>query len=302
MEKELKVEKIKKPYVSCDCVQVIIPFSGAITLLNNEEIVFYNDIDKSNSVNKYLSDDRRRKFPNSDVSIYRDGLLKRKNCSKQLLDYDKPYISIQNGKILERFVVKDKDEALLVSKILGFDKKTINMNYKQLLSFIFDNNDYDRVYYVYLDGTIPNDNRLFPTENEIYGEIISQLREKMENFQNYQKGIEHYSEVDRWFCDYVNECIENIDLSLVNFNIDIGKSLIVIRVQDNDIKIMVIEATLINYDNFKVNVYDMPVNLYTVDQVKSLLNVNYIRDSRIPFVFNNNIFSIGLGKRKILKK
>ena len=297
MEKELKVEKIIKPYVSCDCVQVSIPFSGAITLLNNEDIIFYNNIDKNNSVNKYLSDDRRRKFPNSDVSIYRNGLLKIENYTKQLLDYDKPYISIQNGNILERFVVKDKDEALLVSKILRFDKKTINMNYKQLLNFVFDNNGYDRVYYVYLDGSIPNDHKIYPTENEIYDEIMSQLREKMENFKRYQKEIEHYSEADRWFYDYVNECLENIDLSLIKFNIDVGKSLVVVRVKGNDIEVMVVEAMLVNYDNFKVNIYNMPVNSYTLEQVKSSFVCP--RDS---IHLNHNIFQMGLAKRKVLRK
>ena len=295
MDKEYKIERIKKEFVGSDCVQVSIPFNGTMTLLNKDGVIFYND--KDNIVNKYLSDDRRRRFVNSDVVIYsiRNGLLKRESFTKQILDFDKPYISIQNGEILERFVIKDNDEALLISKILNFERKTVNMNYKQLLEMVFDNNNCDNVYYVYLDGSIPNDNKIYPSENEIYDGIITQLREKMDNFKKYQKEIEHYSEVDRWFYDYVSKSIENIDLSLVNFNFDVGKSLVIIRIKDGIMKVFVVEATLINYDNFKVNVYNMSVNSYTLEQVKS--NLNYSKDSMYL-----NTFHMGLVKRKVLKK
>ena len=297
MNKEYKVERIKKEFVSSDCVQVSIPFDGTMTFLSTDGIIFYND--KDNIVNKYLSDDRRRRFAEADVAIYStwNGLLKRESFTKQILDFNRPYISIQNGEILERFVIKDNDEALLISKILNFERKTVNMNYKQLSEMVFDNNNCDNIFYIYLDGSIPSDHRIYPTENEIYDGITGQLREKMENFKKYQKEIEHYSEVDRWFYDYVNKSIENIDLSLVNFNFDVGKSLVIIKIKDNLMKVFVVEATLVNYDNFKVDVYNMLVNSYTLEQVKASLN-----DSKDSMHLNYNMFHMGLVKRKVLKK
>ena len=35
------VQKIAKPYISDDCIQVMIPFTNAMTILNEEGILFH---------------------------------------------------------------------------------------------------------------------------------------------------------------------------------------------------------------------------------------------------------------------
>jgi len=304
MKENIKIYRIKKQYVGSDCVQVSIPFNSSITLLNKDGIVFSNDIDENNNINMYLKDIRRRNFPYSNITVYNtwNGLFKIKSYTNQLLDYNKVYISIQNGLISELFIVKDKNEAFLVNKILNFDRKTINMNYNQLLDFTYDSEGYDKVLYVYLDGTIPNVNKLYPTENEIYSHIINQLKEKIENFKKYQKDIEHYSIADKWFYDYVKQSIENIDLSLIDYDIDVGKSLVVIKVKGNDIIVLVIEASLVNYNNYKVNIYNMPLETYTLNQIKQHENIEFYIEPKIPLALNHDISRrYVLNQKKIVK-
>lgn len=131
------IKRIPKCYVSETCVQVRLPFNKESTLISsdfkNEGILcHYNINDDSQNINKYLTDNRRNIFPYSNIPIYiewygniYDGLNK-KYYINQILEFNKHYIYINDYfNIIDMYVVKDKEEAIIYSKNINIPNNLI---------------------------------------------------------------------------------------------------------------------------------------------------------------------------------
>lgn len=137
------LERIPKSYVCEDCLQVRIAFNDVITLISSDFLAdgilcHYDLSDDSQNVNNYLLDNRKNIFPYANIPIYKewdgnlfDGFYK-KNYINQLLEFNKHYITVVNGTIKDRYVVKDGNEAIVYSRILkipsDIEERLINKN------------------------------------------------------------------------------------------------------------------------------------------------------------------------------
>ena len=174
------VQKIKNHYVGNDCVQVMIPYQNALTIVSPDGMLYHHTPESRIYVNKYLEDERRKQFPYSNIPTHYSRILFKKFAyTNQILDFDKPYIRIGDGFWLESYAVKDNNQALLVSSIKEPIEHIKHMTYDELLKFIgSSNNNKEEIYYVSLSGGIPiNNQEVIPSKEEIVITSISGNKE-----------------------------------------------------------------------------------------------------------------------------
>lgn len=116
------IERIPAHYVSDECAQITLPFYNNITVFGENVydigvLCHYNLKDDSQNINKYFLDDRRLGFPYSNIPIYK-GLFG-KYCINQLFEYNKHYLSITNGYLRDRYLVKDGSTAVMLNRPLS---------------------------------------------------------------------------------------------------------------------------------------------------------------------------------------
>lgn len=304
------VQKIESYYVSDDCIQIMIPYKNAITILNKDGILFHNKVDSNLQINKYLEDERRKQFPYSNIPTHYStvGLSKKITYSNQLFEFEKPYIRIFDGYIVESFVVKDNNQALLINSVMQtYNKYTKHMTYDELLKFVEKNDNNEQTYYVYLNGSIPySDSQLYPNEERIYNYIKNQFEKAIKNFREYQQcnldTVSRFLSQNPWFLDYIEQNINNLDLSLVDFNIGIDGTLLIIRTNDDNITIQGIDASFIKHDDFKVDIYDILVTKYTLEQLKFKSKINTTKEPRIPLRLNPSVTKQDIQEAKQMVK
>lgn len=165
MEKMMEVQRIAKQYVGDDCIQYMIPYKNTLTLLNQKGIIFHHGTNLY--LNKYLQDERRKNFPYANIPIhYAQVGFQKYTYVNELLEFDTPYIRLGDGYIIENFVVKDCNQALLINKVLNGYQITKYLTYQELLNLVGKSSDNTKVYYFSLDGVMyPPDYPLFPKEN-----------------------------------------------------------------------------------------------------------------------------------------
>ena len=151
-------------------------------------------------------------------------------------------------------------------------KKTKHMTYNELLELVQQGQ-----YYVYLDGSMPfNKNEIYPSEEEIYYYIKNELENNIKYFRDYQQEnnietgydrISQYLEKNPWFLNYFEQSINNLDLSLINFNlrIDYGSMLMIVKVNNESIIMQGVDVEFVRKDDFKVNIYDIPIDEFTLE-------------------------------------
>ncbi len=305
------VQKIESHYVGDDCIQIMVPYRNAITVLSQDGILFHNKNGSNLHINKYLEDERRKQFPYSNIPTHysKVGLLKRMAYANQLFEFDKPYIRICDGLISESFVVKDNNQALLINSIMRSDKHTKHMTYDELLKFVEKKDTDEQTYYVYLDGSMhPDDVGFYPTEETIYNHIKAHFKQNVKDFREYHQEhsdvVSSYLKQNPWFLNCIEENINNLDLSLIDFNVGIGddSTLLVVRVNNGNITIQGIEATFVRQNNYKVDIYDIPVNRYTLEQLKFIPKINITKEPRIPLKLNPGVTKQDIQEAKQMVK
>lgn len=306
MEKEMRiVQKIPSHYVLEDCVQIMIPYQNAITILNQDGILYHDTVGSNLlNINKYLKDNRRKQFPYSNIPIH---YFRDKIYTNQILEFEKPYISISDNVVTERYVIKDNNEALMMKEVMKYKSYVKHMPYEEVLKIIEKKDTNDQVYYVNFDGTIPlYDNKLYFTEEEIYDQIKKMLKKNIEDFREAkQKNNDYLSEYLRknpMFLNYFEKHIEKLDFSLIEFNCNITPLLIILRVNNGDITIQGVDVTFVKKDDFKVEVFEMLVNEYTLEQLKFLPNINLTKEIKIPLKINPGVARKDIKKAKQMIK
>ena len=149
--KNLVVQRVPDYYVFEEYAQIRIPFMSSIKIHDNSffmasnMICSYNLKDKSVDImNQYIDDDRKEKFPYSDIPLYAsyEGFRKVYYVN-QLLDLDKDYWGMVDydfikeniygekycaGHIIHLYLIKDKEDILFVSEYYDLDVYDKNSN------------------------------------------------------------------------------------------------------------------------------------------------------------------------------
>lgn len=293
--KKENVQRIEKQYVGDDCVQIMFPYIEALTIFNPEGMVYHHKPGSDVYINKYLEDERRKQFPYSNIpSHFSKKMFKKISYTNQLLDYEKPYIRIGDGICSESFAVKDNNNALLINNVIEPVDHIEHMTYDELNSLISKNNNEEQVYYVFLSGTFPSsDDMILPTEEEIHNHIKESLSRNVRAFERERNdsnsSVGNYLRNNPWFMDYITASVKNIDYSAIDFNININNPILIVRINNGNIKIQGIEAMFVKENDYKVNIFDIPVTKYTLEQLKYVPKINISKEPRIPLRYNPGI-------------
>lgn len=156
------IERIPNYYTGDKCALISLSFKKNITIFDNtiyknNILCHYDFTDGSQNINKFLTDDRRTNFPYANIPMYK-GLFGR-HYVNGLFEYNKHYISIIDGFVRDRYLVKDGDTSIVLNRSLSipihvkgdiFSKnnvKDILNSYKNVI--LFDR--YGRRYYYDMD-------------------------------------------------------------------------------------------------------------------------------------------------------
>lgn len=289
------VQRIQSHYVGDDCIQIMFPYQDTLTIVNQDGMLYHHKPGSNLYVNKYLEDERRKQFPYSNIPTHFSKVRFRKIAyTNQLLDFEKTYISIGDGYYSESFVIKDNNQALLISSIMKPDNHVEHMTYDELLKYVGKHDSDEQVYYVYLSGALPSNNeKLFPTEERIRNYIRKELSTNINDFEketkDYESSVGSYLRENPLFLDYVNKNMRDIDFSSIDFNVGINESMLIVRINKGNITIQGVEAMFVRENDYKVDIYDIPVTKYSLEQLKYVPKINIAREPKIPLRLNPGV-------------
>lgn len=285
--REVVLERVSKPYVGDTCVQISEGYNESLTIFSKMGIMYHDIIDyPCVSVNKYIKDDRRKSFPYANIPIYmsQSGLVDTKH-TMQLYNYDEVYVMIKDGKIYEKYVVRDKDSALVLTKNIKSIDKEVMLSRKEVDSlFSKDNN----IYLMNLDGIFYTDYNILciPNEDEIVKLVKEKIkRELVEYRDSYDDIISEYtlgvleSNIDKMTIDSVPK-----DMYLTEDDI------VMVKIDKDNIIISVFTIIFMGKDKYKVNIYNYLMDRYSL---KKLEGLNYpivrAKDPDISYKLNFDI-------------
>lgn len=295
------VQRVESHYVGDDCIQVMTPYRNTLAILNKDGIIYSHKKDSYASINKYVEDERRKQFPYSNIPTHysRIGLFGKMNYVNQLLNFEEPYIRIGDGEIIESFAVKDKNEALLINTILTGDIRSVLVTRKELEE-VFSNSttEKEKKYIIYLDDESMNIGEFHPlaSEEEIYDFIESKFMENISEFamilnnDSFSK-VGVYLLQHPFFFEFVKQSIANVDLCKLKLNIKLrGGKAIILKSNGSDIAMQYVRANFVSIDNYRIDIVDIPVNKYTLEQLKHLSPIiAKTKEPRIPLKLNPGV-------------
>lgn len=275
------VQRIESCYVGDDCLLVMVPYENALTILNQDGIIYSHKEGSHVSINKYVEDERRKQFPYSNIPTHhsRIGLFGKINYTNQLLNFEEPYIRIGDNKIIESFAVKDKNEALIINEILTGDVRTIYLNREELEELFSNSSSKDKKkYIIYLDDESINIGDFHPllSEEQIYNFVKSEITKNVAEFRRYVNNnslslVGSYLLQNPLFLDFVEQNVQDFDLNKMKLNIELkGGKAIILKSNGYNITLHFLSANFVSPNNYRVNIVDIPVNKYTLEQLKLL--------------------------------
>lgn len=279
-EKYEFVQRIQSLYVDDDCLQIMVPhkLNSGFTMLNVDGMTYHYKPNSYLFVNKYTSDERRNKFPYSQIPYHKSRVgFKKLEYVNQLLDFNKVYIEIKDGKIIETFAVKDNNEGLVATKLIVPNQESAKyMNRSEVIELLKSGNvglfDFDGGYYNEGLNLISEESIL-----ERYKQQLIELRKIEEDYYGSYGTWKNESNLFR-----IN--IENLTINDVPSDILLQDYKIVISSENNEIKrVKAIQIWFMSTDNYKIISYDFPITIYSLEYMTKLEQTNSRKTSEPKF-------------------
>ncbi len=304
------VQRLKPHSIGDDCVQLIVPYQKSLTLLNKDGILYHHIPGSSLHINKYLEDERRKQFPYSNIPTHRAQIgFSKWNYTNQIFNYDEPYITIVDNHIIESCVVKDGNSALTISSAMKTFKNFKFMTKKELDKlFEIPTTGNQQLYVMKLDGgfyeedysvTIPSEEQLLERQKHILTKKLEKYKKEIFGSRGYYP--EHFNKFD---VEILQNCIDNMSTEcMVSETIFMDDNIITIRINDKDISIQMISARFMKPDCYKVYTVDIPVNKYTLEQLKFLTpKISLLKEPKITTRLNPGLSKSEINEAKRLVK
>ena len=308
------VQKVESPYVGDDCIQVMAPYIDTLAILNKDGIQYFHK-KGSRLINKYVKDERRKQFPYSNIPTHcsRIGLFGKMNYANQLFNFEEPYIRIGDCGIMESFVVKDKSNALIINKILtSDDRKSVYVTRKELEElFTNSTTGKEKKYIIYLDDESINIGEFYPlvSEERMHDFVKSQIFENITEFRRYIDKFS-YSAVSQYllehslFLDFVEQSTKDFDLNKMKLNIELkGGKAIILKSNESNMTLQYVRANFVSLDNYRIDIVDIPINKYTLEQLKRLSPmIVKSKEPKIPLKLNPSVSREAIQEAKQMVK
>lgn len=306
------IQRIPQQYVGENCAQLTIQYKNTLTRFDEYSILYHHNLDSDQYINNYTTDERNKQFPYHNIPIYysKKGFLKY-NSTNQLYDFEKTYIEIIDNKLLERVVVKDKENALVITKQLLSTKKDIpyidtkisTMTRKEF-DKLFEQpiNSKEKVYIMNLKGILFSNNFAYKSELEFANTIKQKITREIEQYkERVFETNESYHYFDEYTIKYFENCLNNFNQNLLPSSI-LEESLI-IKINGSNISIRIVSPKFIKPDCYIVTTYNIPITKYTLEQIKFLATkISTIKEPKIPLRLNPSITKEEIKKAKEFTK
>lgn len=294
---------IRSHYVGDNYLQVMLPYKKAITVIDEHGVLFHKKKGSYLTINKYLNDERKNKFPYSNIPEHKmitsRGVIRYTN---QLLEFNKPYIIITSGLILEEYAVKNDDDAILVTKAIVPQEEEKKFTLDELREFVYRR---DSIYKKFsFDSGIYDGIPLIPEETK----IIKGVRDFF--FKNYTN-INHSQLLSEWgqcsikrstslndsLCNFLKDNYPLEDILNAYVPVILNDCIIVYK-DDNGINsVKAVESAMEDIGSYRTIIYNFPITHYTLEEAKSILQANKNRTTKEPRI--NSFLNKGIDKELI---
>lgn len=269
------VTRMPKHSIGEDCVQLIIGYKKSLTLLNPSGILYYDTPFSSLHINKYLEDERRKQFPYSTIPIHRSKIgLSKCIYTNQLLNYDEPYINIIDGGVVQDYVVKDGDSALIISKVMDTIQKVKYMTREELEKlFKKPTNENQDLYVMNVSGEMYDNesSELIPSEEQLVEMAKAKLLKPLDKYISESKQKQYYQYFNKFDLTLLERCINNMNVDSIPEDTSfMDDDLLLIKTNNSDISIQAVSIRFMKQNYYKVLINDLPVNKYILEQIKFL--------------------------------
>ncbi|MEE3342588.1 MAG: hypothetical protein VZS44_00675 [Bacilli bacterium] len=304
------VGRINKQYVADDCIQIMLAYRDYLLLYGNDSLMHYKNYSCSDPlicnlfVNAYLDDERKDIFPYSQIPthIERVSLFRKIYSVNQILDFEKPYIRINDGIITKITAFKDGSEALVHYKILNgklCNRKSKIITREEIEKY-FETGSLDQ-----LDENEYNKNRIFDLNGIIFSNVqdFSKLERKWIDIEKERLlsliDKSSYMEITK---KELKGAISNMD-DILPTNIPL-KYMIKFK-KNGEIVIDVFSVKYLERGKYDILLENIPVTMESLSMIKETNPViKTIKEPKISRFLNPGISKEQLieEKRKILSK
>ena len=298
------IHRLPSHYVNEDkgCAQVMLPYQITMTLFNKDGIQFNQNNNQHAFINEYLNNMKRYAFPYHNIPnhIRRNHFFGRTNVTNQLFNFNEHYITITDGRAIDRCVLFDQGEALMLTKILPkkldedeteFKSKKIILTRDELDEFFRPKNENEKTY---LAAT--NNGDIFNGETVTYNtedEFVEAKKKRIED--EFNRIRNQFSEESIKFFEEKISTMSTSDLK----DIILYPSVYLIRMNGTEISIELIIARIISSNKYELLIKKLPLNKYVLEQFKYMApNIFELKEPKISLKLNQGITKEDVKKAK----
>ena len=272
-------------YVADDYIQIMLAYHNYLLLFGNNDLMYFRNFIESHpsisegSRNVYLDDERKNNFPYSQIPehIERVLLFRKLNFVNQILDFEKPYIRINDGFITKITAFKDGDEAIVHTKILNgklCDEKTKTITREELETYLktgsleqLDENEYEDTSIFDMNG------KLYNPRLELEQKWIDEEKERLSRI---------IDESDRY-----KECTKNELQRAISTLDDISPFVLTPKImikfkQNGEVKIDAFVVKYLERGKYEIALADLPVTMESLSMIKSKAELPVIKTMKEP--------------------
>lgn len=279
------VAKMHSHYVADDYIQIMLAYRDYLLLFGNNDLMYFRNFIESHpsisegSRNVYLDDERKNNFPYSQIPehIERVLLFRKLNFVNQILDFEKPYIRINDGFITKITAFKDGDEAIVHTKILNgklCDEKTKTITREELETYLktgsleqLDENEYEDTSIFDMNG------KLYNPRLELEQKWIDEEKERLSRI---------IDESDRYKESTKNELQRAIS-TLDDISPFVLTPKIMIKFKQNgEVKIDAFVVKYLERGKYEIALADLPVTMESLSMIKSKAELSVIKTMKEP--------------------
>ena len=279
------VVKMHSHYVADNYIQIMLAYHNYLLLFGNNDLMYFRNFIESHpsisegSRNVYLDDERKNNFPYSQIPehIERVLLFRKLNFVNQILDFEKPYIRINDGFITKITAFKDGDEAIVHTKILNgklCDEKTKTITREELETYLktgsleqLDENEYEDTSIFDMNG------KLYNPRLELEQKWIDEEKERLSRI---------IDESDRYKESTKNELQRAIS-TLDDISPFVMTQKIMIKFKQNgEIKIDAFVVKYLERGKYEIALADLPVTMESLSMIKSKAELPVIKTMKEP--------------------
>lgn len=288
--------KMHNHYVNENYIQIMLGYQDYLLFFGNNNLMYNSNIDLA--TNAYLNDKRKKYFPYSQIPehIEKVSLFKKMIFVNQIIDFEKPYIRINDGLITKVTAFKDGSDAIVHTKVLNgkiSNKKTKTISREELETYLktgslvqLDESEYENTCIFDMKGILC-DPRL-----ELEQKWIDEEKERLSRIIDENDCYKERTKKE------LQRAISTLD-DISSFTLE--QKLMIKFKQNGEVKIDAFVAKYLERGKYEIVLKDLPVTMESLSMIKSKAELPVIKTMKEPNIrlsLNPNVTKEQLKREK----